>query len=229
MASNYINYNVDLVFCIDATMSMYRILDKVKENALHFYEDLTKAMQEKGKRVDSLRARVVAFRDYIADEEPMLVTDFFNLPEQSEEFSACIKSIAPYGGGDDPEDALEALAYAIRSKWNKAPGAMNREVIVLWTDAEPHPLGFGRQSPRYPKGMPKDLGELSEWWGAPGVPGYMDERGKRILIYAPDAPAWDQILQSWNCSMMYPSEAGEGLKEHDYNEIIHAIAESISF
>ena len=40
MASNYrdkMTYEVDLVFCIDATMSMDLILDKVKENALNFY------------------------------------------------------------------------------------------------------------------------------------------------------------------------------------------------
>ena len=42
-------YEVDLVFCIDATMSMYPILDTVKENALDFYQDFTEAMKKKGK------------------------------------------------------------------------------------------------------------------------------------------------------------------------------------
>ena len=53
MGSNYKNkmsYEVDLVFCIDATMSMDPILDKVKSNALNFYQDFQKEMDEKGKR-----------------------------------------------------------------------------------------------------------------------------------------------------------------------------------
>ena len=114
MGSNYKNkmsYEVDLVFCIDATMSMDPILDKVKSNALNFYQDFQKEMDEKGKKVSQLRIRIVAFRDYYYDREnAMMVTNFFNLPEQADEFERCIKSIVPSGGGDDPEDGLEALA-----------------------------------------------------------------------------------------------------------------------
>lgn len=229
MGSNYLNYNVDIVFVIDATMSMYKILDKVKANALSFYQDLTATMTEKGKRVDKLRARIIAFRDYIYDKEnAMLDTDFFSLPEHSEEFAACIKSIVPDGGGDEPEDALEALAYAIRSDWDNDTSAEGRHVIVLWTDASPHDMGYGRKSPYYPKGMPKDIYELSEWWGAPGIPGYMNEHRKRLLLYAPECPTWNLINNSWDNNLFYPSEAGEGLEEYDYQAILHAIADSIA-
>ena len=89
MGSNYKNkmsYEVDLVFCIDATMSMDPILDKVKSNALNFYQDFQKEMDEKGKKVSQLRIRIVAFRDYYYDREnAMMVTNFFNLPEQADE------------------------------------------------------------------------------------------------------------------------------------------------
>ena len=55
MGSNYsLKYDVDIVMCIDATGSMTGILDTVKRNALNFYEDLHKAMQEKGKQVKPL-------------------------------------------------------------------------------------------------------------------------------------------------------------------------------
>ena len=68
MASNYqITYNVDMVFCIDATGSMGGVIDMVKEHALKFYEDVTTAMSEKKKAVATLRVRIVAFRDYVAD------------------------------------------------------------------------------------------------------------------------------------------------------------------
>ena len=104
MGSNFkLKYNVDLVFCIDATQSMDGILDKVKLNALHFYDDLTAAMQEEGKHVDSLRARIVAFRDYRADREPMMVTNFFELPAEAQDFADCIMSIEPTAAATIPK------------------------------------------------------------------------------------------------------------------------------
>jgi len=165
------DYTVDMVFCIDATGSMEdftgkqtKIINMVKQNAINFYGDFNNIMAEKGKKVRQLRVRIVAFRDYIADGEyAMMVTDFFQLPQQAAEFEACIHSIHADGGGDVPEDGLEALAYAIKSKWT-TEGAKKRQVIVVWTDADTHALGFGSGSKFYPKGMPNDLGELSDWW-----------------------------------------------------------------
>ena len=48
MGSNYktlMAYEVDLVFCIDATGSMDPILDTVKSNALNFYQDFMGVME----------------------------------------------------------------------------------------------------------------------------------------------------------------------------------------
>lgn len=55
--------------CIDATGSMNGILDTVKSNALNFYGDLINSMRKKGKQVNDLRIKVIAFRDYVADGE----------------------------------------------------------------------------------------------------------------------------------------------------------------
>ena len=120
MAANYdITYNVDMVFVIDTTGSMRPVLDLVKNNALNFYNDVTQKMSMKGKTINQLRIRVVAFKDYKASltdgQKPMLVTDFFQLPAQNADFQRCINSLQPKGGGDEPEDGLEALAYAIKS------------------------------------------------------------------------------------------------------------------
>ena len=116
MASNYqqggnnqqggnyqITYNVDMVFCIDATGSMGGVIDMVKRNAVSFYGDVVDAMQKKGKTIDKLRLRMVVFRDYVADgENAMLETDFFDLPEEAADFKECIDGITAFGGGDDP-------------------------------------------------------------------------------------------------------------------------------
>ena len=223
------DYTVDMVFCIDATGSMEetgggekRIINMVKENALNFYGDLMRKMEEKKKRISALRVRVVAFRDYLADgESAMLVTDFFRLPEQASAFESCINSISAMGGGDIPEDGLEALAYAMRSNWS-AEGTDQRRVIVVWTDAGTHPLGYGAAAPNYPKGMPANLAELENWWDQ------IPSRSKRLVLYAPDEPGWSHISANWDNVVHYPSVAGNGLAECDYKDILDVLAQSIT-
>ncbi len=229
MASNYqMTYNVDMVFCIDCTGSMGNIIDIVKKNALNFYQDVTTVMEEKHKHITQLRVRVVAFRDYVADtNEAMLVTNFFKLPQEAADFERCVNSLVAKGGGDDPEDGLEALAYAIKSKWD-TEGMKKRQVIVVWTDAETHPLGFGKNSGFYPNGMAQDIRELTSWWsGGAQSGGFVDNNAKRLLLFAPDAPDWNTIAQNWDNVLHFPSEAGEGLASLEYEEIINTISNSI--
>lgn len=228
MASNYrLTYNVDMVFCIDCTGSMDNIIEIVKNNALNFYHDVTKTMESKNKHITQLRVRVVAFRDYVADgADAMMVTDFFRLPQDAVSFEKCVRSLHADGGGDDPEDGLEALAYAIKSKWD-TEGMKRRQVIVVWTDAATHPLGFGLNSGFYPKGMAKDLRELSSWWGGLQEKGLMDPNAKRLLLFAPDAPDWNVISRNWDNVLHFPSEAGNGLQNLEYEEIINVIANSL--
>lgn len=228
MGSNYkITYNVDMVFCIDATGSMGGIIDMVKKNALNFYNDVMTAMARKSKAIDKLRVRVVAFRDYVYDgEDAMLVTDFFNLPEQSSDFERCVMSIEADGGGDDPEDGLEALGYAIKSNWN-TEGIKKRQVIVVWTDASTHELGFGKSAPNYPSKMAKTFSELTAWWGDRQNRGFIDQNAKRLLLFAPNEPAWSTISDTWDNVIHFPSVAGEGLGEFDYSQIIDSISNTI--
>lgn len=222
------DYTVDMVFCIDATGSMEdfsggqnKIINMVKANAVSFYSDFTQLMNHKGKKVRQLRVRIVAFRDYLADgEHAMLVTNFFMLPQQAKEFEACINSIHADGGGDIPEDGLEALAYAIRSKWTEE-GTKKRQVIVVWTDASTHNIGFGRGSSYYPKGMPRNLSELNDWWDG------MNSNAKRLVLFAPDEEYWNYISQNWDNTVHIPSAAGNGLAEKSYSEILNAIANSV--
>lgn len=221
------DYTVDMVFCIDATGSMEdfsgkqtKIINMVKQNAISFYGDFSDIMAEKGKKVRQLRVRIVAFRDYIADgEHAMMVTDFFQLPQQAAEFEACVNSIHADGGGDIPEDGLEALAYAIKSKWTPE-GAKKRQVIVVWTDADTHALGFGSRSKYYPKGMPRDLGELSDWWEDETL---MRQNDKRLVIFAPDEGNWKYISDNWDLTMHIPTNANAALTSNTYEMAINAL------
>ena len=221
-----LTYNVDMVFCIDATGSMRHVIDFVKKNALSLYEDIVGAMEKKHKVINQMRVRVIAFRDYIADGEgAMLTSDFFVLPEQAHLFYECVNGISAKGGGDIPEDGLEALGYAIRSDWTRE-GVKKRHIIVMWSDAPTHELGYGKVAPWYPDGMAKNFEELSLWWEDEQLGGSMDENAKRLLIFAPDAAEWSRISQEW-AQVIHVQTVNEGLMDVEYQQVIDAVCNTI--
>ena len=233
---NYkMTYNVDLVFCIDATGSMDKLIDTVKHNALNFYDDLVETMRAKGKVIKQIRVKVIAFRDYIADgDDAMLMSDFFTLPDQAADLKGCLSDIRADGGGDIPEDSLEALAYALRSKWDNE-GIKKRHVVALWTDAPAHPLGYGKSASNYPTNMAKDFDELTKWWGDMQHGGYMDQHAKRLVMFAPeyedqygDKPSvWKTISARWDQTIFSPVDLSRGLINIGYDTILNTIANTI--
>ena len=221
------SYNVDVCLCIDKTGSMGPIINTVKQNALNLYRDVLDSLEKKGKHVSQFRIRVIWFGDYIADPVPILVSDFLKMPEDLAKYEEFVKSIRPDGGGDAPEDGLEALAYAMRSDWVKT-GWRKRHIIALFTDAPAHELGFGRKSPSYPKhGMPEDFAQLSEMWGNKAFPGEMDNSAKRLLLFAPDTTFWDRISEGWNNVVLSPAEEATGLENVAYQYMINTIVNSV--
>src|ERR687897_3908073 len=140
MATRGLRYAVDICFCIDVTGSMSPILDRVKDNALSFYDDVQKNLTDKGKNVDELRVRVIAFRDVKADGAAALQeSPFYTLPAEQPGFAEFVRGLVPEGGGDAPESGLEAVALAINSPWTTS-GDRRRQGIVVWTDSPAQPL-----------------------------------------------------------------------------------------
>lgn len=186
-------YNIDICLCIDKTGSMSPIIDTVKENALNLYQDIRNSLEEKGKHVSRLRVKVIWFGDYLADKTPLVMSNFLTLPDEMEQFTRLVNGVYADGGGDEPEDGLEALAYAMGSDWCE-DGWRKRHIIALFTDASAHDLGHGRSASTYPiTGMPSTFGELSEMWGDEDDPGEMDYNAKRLLLFAPDVSYWHTI------------------------------------
>ena len=226
MEKYQLTYHVDMVFCIDATGSMRHVLDFVKQNALSLYQDVCGAMDKKHKVISQMRIRVIAFRDYVADgDDAMMASDFFILPAQAQQFYECVNGISAKGGGDIPEDGMEALAYAIRSDWTRE-GVKKRHIIVVWSDAPTHELGHGKIAPWYPEGMAESVEELSMWWEDEQLGGSMDENAKRLLIFAPDAPEWNRISSEW-AQVIHVQTVSEGLAELEYQQVIDAVCNTI--
>jgi hypothetical protein len=228
--SDRFRYAVDIVFCIDVTGSMKPVISAVKSNVRAFHDLLGSAMAQKSKSISQLRIRVIAFRDFTDNPDDAIeFTDFFKLPGQQAEFETFVSALQADGGGDPPESALEALAVAIDSEWERGLDR-RRHVVVMFTDAAAHPLGDAsvRQARSYPKAAPDSIDELFERWGYPSSEDASMENGaKRLLLFAPDTRPWNAIAADWNNTIFLPSKAGFGLEDHEMEEIINAIANSI--
>lgn len=220
-------YDVDVCLLIDKTGSMRPIIDTVKENALHLYDDIKCDMAVKNKRISNFRVRVMAFGDYIADgSKAFYGCDFLQMPDKAELLEQCVNSIQADGGGDDPEDGLEALAFGIRSKWCTGNNK-KRHIICLFTDAPAHDLGFGHSTPGYPEDAPKSYEELMCMWGTPQFPGEMDPYAKRLLLFAPECSYWSKIAEEWESAIITPVANGRGLDEVSYQCLLDTISNSI--
>ena len=190
-------YAVDLILCIDGTGSMKKMIDKVKETARGFYNfyALEMANQNKLVRDNGLRVKVIVFRDYIQNSPlPMEESRFFNLadpdhPSEQEEFNRFVDGIQATGGGDIPENALEALALALKSKWEGRGGRFRRHAILLFTDTCTYDLQNPDRKTKswYPPDMPASLTELREIWeyGDQELAPYYSPSNGRLIIFAP--------------------------------------------
>jgi hypothetical protein len=220
-----LSYAVDIVFCIDVTGSMTPILDAVKANALRFYDDVQYNLTAKGKNVDELRVRVVAFRDFVADGEAALQeSPFFRLPAEQAGFSDFVNGLLAQGGGDAPESGLEAVALAVNSPWTNR-GDRRRQVVVVWTDQPAHPLDPTTVPGELRGRVPADFSALTDLWE--DAQGPLGASSKRLILFAPDGPGWSDISGVWENVVHHPSQAGGGLSEVDYGTIVDSIGNSV--
>lgn len=220
----FLNYNVDIVLCIDATGSMQPHIDRVKDHALKLHSDIIDALKVVKKPISQIRVRVIAFRDYYADTEAMISSPFYKLPDQAVEFKNFVSGIVANGGADDPESGYEALALAMKSDWLKE-GGKRRQIVVLFTDAAAHPLEKKPKPAGYPAGIPCSFDEMTSLWQGQSSP--MHQTFKRLILFAPDDKSWNDISENWNLVVHHAATAAEGLADIDYKTILAAIANSV--
>ena len=202
-------YDIDVVFCLDLTGGAHYLLDQFKNSCLNIFDGIGSAFEEFDRSIRNFRVRIVGFRDFI-DDEALLETEFFTLPEQTEEFMRVVDSLEACGGGDCPENGLEALALAIKSPWTANEG-LKRHVICVITDAPALDFNARVVCPNYPVGMPKDTNELYEWYHT-GV-GTLDNRAKRLVLLAPKDYNWSEIGETWDNCCHIPVSTNSDIEE----------------
>ena len=139
-----------MVFCIDGTLNMAHCIDSVKENVKKFHQEFLKCMMDKGSEIDTQRIRIIVFRDYKSDgNNAMLVSLFYELPMDEDEFDICLQNISATGGCNEGANGLEALYFAMKSDFNT--GNTDRQVIVLFTISDALKLGARSNEAAYPR------------------------------------------------------------------------------
>ncbi len=124
---------VDIVFVLDVTESMQPYIDAVKQNVIQFVQDLSANNRD-------YRLGLVTFEDYVVSKYPDCNCEYRNsFTSNVHQFTDWVSSLHAGGGGDIPEDQLDALAYAASFPFRpQAEG-----IIIIVTDAPPHHKGDG--------------------------------------------------------------------------------------
>ncbi len=116
---------VDIVVAFDITESMQPYIDGMKEATIDFADRLAKAKRD-------YRLGLVTFEDYVVRDDTVFT-------RSASEFKSWVGALQASGGGDIPEDSLDALVVA--SHFPFRPDA--QAVVILITDAPNHSRGDG--------------------------------------------------------------------------------------
>lgn len=224
------NRNVDIVFCIDGTGSMAPCIESVKHNAKNFYNQLSGALTASGTSIDSMRIKFIVFRDYLDDgDDAMKESTFFELlnPVDDEEFQKYLSDINAFGGGDDPENGLEALYYAMCSDFTDGPS--DRQVIVLFSDADALDLKARASVAGYPQDMVDEAGLLMTWASLRQDAKFkLKQKNKRLVMFAPRGTKYEELSTKLDRSIFEPVDMSGGLGEIEFTDIIKMIVASVS-
>lgn len=194
----------DIVFCIDSTGSMSPCIKGVKDNI----ESLVKGFNETQGVTLDWRVRVVGFRDFEVDSEPIINT--FEFTNDKGVFANQLSEITVTGGGDYEESALDAIWYAVRSSdWRKTC----HKVVVLFTDAGTKQVSKTVQDEFHVDGS---LAYLKQQLMAEHI---------QLFIFGPADPSYEElkVVPKSNITLGVNLEKGT-----DFSYLLEAIGKTVS-
>ena len=230
-------FPIDVVFVVDGTESMGPLLERVKLRILALDGEIEEELRRSKRMLDSLRVRLIVFRDlYEHQESAFELTKFFDLPTQRAEFETAVKGIEAFGGGDAPESGLEALFLAMRSAWRNEPEDLKRRhIILLFTDQDAHDLGATIPVSYAQTPHPRTMADLKKLWGPRSRNGIMNERAKRMVLFAPESiptnegelgTQWAEMQSDWeNVWIERRDEAG--LIDLSWDDVVKTLVATI--
>ena len=213
---------VDIVFVLDVTESMQPYIDAVKQNVIQFAQDLSANNRD-------YRLGLVTFEDYVVSKYPDCNCAYrTSFTSDVHQFTDWVSSLHAGGGGDIPEDQLDALAYAASFPFRpQAEG-----IIIIVTDAPPHHKGDGSRFTQHDQAyhdhhsMDTDVTEET----GDAVASQLKKNGLTLYAVVPPpfiAPEYQQIVDSTH-GKSYNIITEEGRFASLVREIGHSIATEYS-
>jgi len=213
---------VDIVFVLDLTESMQPYIDAVKQNMINFAQDLAQNHRD-------YRLGLVTFEDYVVSAYPDCNCDYSKtMTADAQKFTDWVGTLHAGGGGDIPEDQLDALAYAATLPFR--PDAQG--IIILITDAPPHVAGDGPDptgDSGYRLHHPDSNADVTKETGAT-VAEKLGKNGLTLYAVAPPpfiAPQYQQVVQATR-GRLYNIVTEENRFPELVREIGHSIATEYS-
>jgi Mg-chelatase subunit ChlD len=213
---------VDIVFVLDITESMQPYIDAVKQNMINFAQDLEQNHRD-------YRLGLVTFEDYVVSAYPDCNCEYSKtMTSDAQKFTDWVGTLHAGGGGDIPEDQLDALAYAATLPFR--PDAQG--IIILITDAPPHVAGDGPDrtgDSAYRLHHPDSNADVTEETGAT-VAAKLGRNGLTLYAVAPPpfiAPQYQQVVQATR-GRLYNIVTEENRFPELVREIGHSIATEYS-
>src|ERR1700728_1036955 len=182
---------VDIVFVLDVTESMQPYIDAVKQNVISFAQDLQANSRD-------YRLGLVTFEDYVVSAYPDCNCAYRNsFTSDVKQFTDWVGTLHAGGGGDIPEDQLDALSYA--AKFPFRPEAEG--IIIIVTDAPPHHDGDGSADSAHDQAFWDHHTRGAQVTDQTGdkVAALMQKNGLTLYAVAPPpfiAPEYAEIVQS---------------------------------
>jgi Mg-chelatase subunit ChlD len=213
---------VDIVFVLDVTESMQPYIDAVKQNMINFAQDLAQNHRD-------YRLGLVTFEDYVVSAYPDCNCEYGKtMTGDAQKFTEWVGTLHAGGGGDIPEDPLDALAYAATLPFR--PDAQG--IIILITDAPPHVAGDGPDrtgDTGYRLHHPDPNADVTEETGTT-VAEKLSKDGLTLYAVAPPpfiAPQYQEIVQATR-GRLYNIVTEENRFSELVREIGHSIATEYS-
>ena len=213
---------VDIVFVMDVTESMQPYIDAVKQNIIQFAQDLAANNRD-------YRLGLVTFEDYVVSKYPDCNCEYRNtMTSDVQKFIGWVGGLHAGGGGDIPEDQLDALAYA--SSFPFRPDAQG--IVIIVTDAPPHHDGDGSANTAHDQAFwdHHDHGAQVTDQTGDKVAALMQKNGLTLYAVAPPpfiAPEYAEIVQSTH-GKLYNIVTEENRFPELVREIGHSIATEYS-
>jgi Mg-chelatase subunit ChlD len=213
---------VDIVFVLDVTESMQPYIDAVKQNMINFAQDLAQNHRD-------YRLGLVTFEDYVVSAYPDCNCAYSKtMTADVQKFTDWVGTLHAGGGGDIPEDQLDALAYASTLPFR--PEAQG--IIILITDAPPHVAGDGPDrtgDSAYRLHHPDASADVTEETGT-SVAAKLSKNGLTLYAVAPPpfiAPQYQEVVQATR-GRLYNIVTEENRFSELVREIGHSIATEYS-